>query len=235
MATLMCAVFEDTQSAEQALRALEAGGFPRQQMEMRSGDELMHQTQPQRAGRGNQRAWDRVRGLFENRGSSDRRSAATAEAAPDTESSAIDDNEIVLVLTADDDQIGQAAEILGDSGALNLDERLGDATEGESRDEPVYAVVIEEVAIEAAPIPGTAAQDAQGQAQPGAQPASAGEQTASNAEQPSEQGQSASQPRSRPASEPGAQAAKDKAAEQQTSGDGQKSGSGEGRGNRPSA
>lgn len=168
MATLMCAVFQDTQSAEQALRALEASGFPRQQMDVRSGDELMHQKE-QRRGERSDEVWNRVRTLFDNRGSSTQKSSAKdkeAASAAGEEASAIDDDEMVLVLGVADDRVGQAAEILGDTGAVDLDARLGGAIQGQAGEEPVYAVVIdEEIAIEEAITPSETAERPEGRAQ----------------------------------------------------------------------
>lgn len=176
MATLMCALFEDAQSAEQARRALEAGGFPRQQMDVRAGDELTHQREGQRGDRGDGGVWDRVRALFTRHRDSSKQEAGAkrSESAPDTgrQMSAVNDNEAVLLLNVADDRVPQAAAILGDAGAVDLDSRLGSATEGQAPAQPIYAVVIdEEVAIEAiapeAEQEGRTGAPAGAQAQPG--------------------------------------------------------------------
>jgi len=162
MATVMCAVFEDTRRAEQALRALEEGGFPRHQMDVRSGDELAEQPRSERRDRGNEGLWGRIRRLFEDEPASSEQRAGKSDSARydsskqaastivsgDDQASGIADSEVVLILNAADERIGQAAEILGDNGALNLDQRLGQAVDEEPSTEPIYAVVIEEVELD---------------------------------------------------------------------------------------
>jgi len=115
MATLMCAVFENTRTAEAALRALEADGFPRRQMGLRSGDQLRHRTEPRepaRAGSGrDERVWDRVRSLFQNQRSSNAHAEADRQSvSADMDANTVDADEIVLILATDDDRVGQAAE-----------------------------------------------------------------------------------------------------------------------------
>lgn len=152
MATLMCAVFEDTRSAEQALRALEAGGFPRRQMGVRSGDQLSSSKEQQRGDRGDGGGvLDRLRALLGKRESSAQKSSeqsSQAASGGDREAGA-GDEEAIVILNVSDDRVGRAAQILGETGALDLDARLGRPERGEASEQPIYAVVIEEeVAIE---------------------------------------------------------------------------------------
>lgn len=175
MAMVMMAVFEDTQHAEQALRALEAEGFPRREMDMRSGGRLMNQAPSERGGEDDGGVWGRVRHIFEDEGSA--AESRQGAAATPSEAGGIADSDIVVVLNATDDSAAQAADILEESGAVDLGERLGE-TGQEQRDEPIYAVVIEEVAIEVEANPADASgAAAAGEQQSATQQTSAGQST----------------------------------------------------------
>lgn len=189
---MVMAVFEDPRAAEQALRALEAEGFEREDMDVRTGDALLHQRQPEqgqsnRAEQENGGVWGRIRHLFEevrpsSKGKSSKgdSSKGTSQASAAGETASLADSDVVLIVSADDERTEQAADIMEESGAVDLDERLGGlaGVEAAEEDVPVYAMVIEEVAIEtdltavSAAAPG---QQDQQQAQPqGSQGESAG-------------------------------------------------------------
>lgn len=154
MAMVVMGLFDDPKSAQEALRALEAEGFARENIDVRSGDTLMEQIKTDRGdtARDNQDEegiWARIRHFFQDIGSKkDASTRRSSERESSSETAAanprdINESDVLIIVNASDDMAEQAADIMEEYGGS--DESVGPG------DVRVYSVVVESVVEAAAP------------------------------------------------------------------------------------
>lgn len=155
MAMLVMGLFDDSKSAQEALRALEAEGFSRGDIDVRTGNQLAdvrgseRTTGADKSDGDNEGVLARIRHYLSDIGlskrtaskqqSSDRRSAAEGVARTGAEPGGreLSDTDVLILVDATDDMAEQAADILGEYGVSDL------AADGESCVR-VYSVVVED-------------------------------------------------------------------------------------------
>jgi hypothetical protein len=148
---LVMGLFDDPKSAQEALRALEAEGFSREDIDVRTGNQLTgargsEQTAGARkSDEDNEGVLARIRHYLSDIGlsksdsskkaSSERRAAASRAGAEPGERE-LSDNDVLVLVDATDDMAEQAADILGEYGVSDL------AADGEGCVR-VYSVIVE--------------------------------------------------------------------------------------------
>ncbi|HEX7043718.1 MAG TPA: DUF2382 domain-containing protein [Burkholderiales bacterium] len=130
MAKVVLGLFESRDSAQQAVRALEAEGFDRRRIEMRTGDELLHQTGTRPAHEpAEEGVWASIKRFFSGAGSEGRLSEGGLQGLRPTDA--------LVTVHVEDGRAERAAEIIDANGAQDIEERLESAgiapdTTGES-------------------------------------------------------------------------------------------------------
>lgn len=159
MAMLVMGLFDDPQNAQEALRALEAEGFSREDIAVRSGDRLTGPGESQRTGAARDKKeseeddegmLSRIRHYLSDIGlagksESSRKGApkprASAQPAPGTAAEQgareLSDTDILIMVDATDDMAEQAADILGEYGVSDV------AADGEGCVR-IYSVILED-------------------------------------------------------------------------------------------
>jgi hypothetical protein len=137
MAMLVMGLFDDSESAEKALGALEAAGFSREDIDVRSGDRLADTRDRKRAdtakeGDGDEGMLARIRHYLSDIGlsgkgdasakkTSAKRSAADASGAgSESGERELGDSDVLILVDTTDDMAEQAADILGEYGVTDL-------------------------------------------------------------------------------------------------------------------
>lgn len=153
MAMIVMGLFDDAQEAQEALRALEIGGFRREDIDVRTGDKLIEQMRPEsgeaRAGSGrsgdSDGIWARIRHFVQDIGRSFKRSSSREQSserapatAPERDARDLSESDVLIIVNAAEDQAKRAADIMEEHGAS--DEVAGVANVR------LYSIVMEEVA-----------------------------------------------------------------------------------------
>ncbi|HEY8553734.1 MAG TPA: YsnF/AvaK domain-containing protein [Burkholderiales bacterium] len=120
MAKVVLGLFESRDSAKQAMRALEAEGFDRQRVEMRSGDELLQQAGTQPAHEpAEEGVWAGIKRFFSGARSEGRLSESGPQGLRPTDA--------LVTVHVEDGRAERAVEIIDANGAQDIEERLESA------------------------------------------------------------------------------------------------------------
>lgn len=121
MAKVVLGLFDDMDKARGAIGALEAAGFARENIDLRSGEQLIREGAATKSENG-EGLWASIKELF---------SGSSSEAVEGQLSGVREGDALVTVLT-EDAQAQRAAEIIDDSGAEDIDSRVGERDMGET-------------------------------------------------------------------------------------------------------
>jgi len=120
MAKVVLGLFENRNSAQQAVRALEAEGFDRQRIEMRTGDELQQQTGTRPAHEpAEEGVWASIKRFFSGAGSEGRLSEGGLQGLQPTD--------VLVTVHVEDEDAERAVAIIDANGAQDIEERLESA------------------------------------------------------------------------------------------------------------
>ncbi|MFL6653759.1 MAG: DUF2382 domain-containing protein [Sulfurifustis sp.] len=137
MTKIVVGLFENMESAQRAMQALEAEGFARENIELRSGDQVVRQMQSD-TGESGDGIWASIKRFFSG-GSTESRTAGT-------EWRGMSESEALLAVHADDATAEDAAELMDEHGAVDLEERLGGGVTGAGTEQTI-PIVEEEVKV----------------------------------------------------------------------------------------
>lgn len=136
MAMVVMGLFDDQESAQEALRALEAEGFPRESIDVRSGKQLAGQMKAERpseraserSGKDEEGLMASIRHFFQDiapssRKKSSKKKSSKEQAADSREANVreINDSNVLIMVAAPDDMVEQAADIMEEYGVVDTE------------------------------------------------------------------------------------------------------------------
>lgn len=129
MDKIVVGIFEEMDSAQEALNELQAKGFKRADIDLRSGENVINRWEGDRNEGEQDGFWSSIKHFFGGSGSS------STDDAAERGVSGVSETDVVLTVHASEATADQAAEILDDCGALNLDERASSTTDTDAIEE----------------------------------------------------------------------------------------------------